>query len=123
MTECAFHRGYIEHARTDVPALATFTVSNHRVSQITERAARCDIPTVKVPAESAGAVSRANCTLDLRRGPIVGDPTNLLVLLVYLQGAAAIFSVRRHHHRGPFHEGRSLTHALTDTAPTELTVA
>eukprot|EP00964_Phaeocystis_antarctica_P038781 scaffold22177_cov72-Phaeocystis_antarctica.AAC.1 len=40
-----------------------------------------------------------------------------------LQGAAAIFRVHRHHHRGPFCEGRGLTHALTDTAPTDLTVA
>jgi len=53
----------------------------------------------------------------------VGDPTNLLVLLVYLQGAAVIFRLGRHHHRGPFCEGRGLTHALTDTAPTDLTVA
>jgi hypothetical protein len=31
--------------------------------------------------------------------------------------------VGRHNHRGPFCEGRGLTHALTDTAPTDLTVA
>ena len=48
---------------------------------------------------------------------------NLLVLLVYLQGAAVIFRLGQHHHRGPFCEGRGLTHALTDTAPTDLTVA
>ena len=53
----------------------------------------------------------------------MGDPSNLLVLLVYLQGAAVIFRVGRHHHRGPFCEGQALTHALTDTAPTDLTVA
>ena len=53
----------------------------------------------------------------------MSDPTNLLVLLVYLQGAAVIFRLGRHHHRGPFCEGRGLTHALTDTAPTDLTVA
>ena len=29
----------------------------------------------------------------------------------------------RHHHRGPLCEGRGLTHALTHTAPTDLTVA
>ena len=52
-----------------------------------------------------------------------GAPSNLLVLLVYLQGAAVIFRLGRHHHRGPFCEGRGLTHALTDTAPTDLTVA
>ena len=51
------------------------------------------------------------------------DPSNLLVLLVYLQGAAVIFRLGRHHHRGPFCEGQGLTHALTDTAPTDLTVA
>ena len=39
---------YIAHARTDVPALATFTVS--------QSAALC--LTMKVPAESAGAVAR-----------------------------------------------------------------
>ena len=38
-------------------------------------------------------------------------------------GVAATFRVGRHHHRGPLHEGRGLTHALTDTAPTDLTVA
>ena len=53
----------------------------------------------------------------------MGDPTNLLVLLVYLQGEASIFRLGWHHHRGPFCEGRGLTHALTDTAPTDLTVA
>ena len=53
----------------------------------------------------------------------MGDPSNLLVLLVYLQGAAVIFRLGQHHHRGPFCEGRGLTHALTDTAPTDLTVA
>ena len=53
----------------------------------------------------------------------MGDPTNLLVLLVYLQGEASIFRLGWHHHRGPFCESRGLTHALTDTAPTDLTVA
>ena len=53
----------------------------------------------------------------------MGDPANLLVLLVYLQGAAVIFRLGRHHHCGPFCEGRGLTHALTDIAPTDLTVA
>ena len=32
-----------------------------------------------------------------------------------------IFRGHRHHHRGPFCESRGLTHALTDTAPTDLT--
>ena len=49
----------------------------------------------------------------------------MVLMLVHLQGAAAIFRVGRHHHRGPFCEGRGLTHALThtDTPPTDLTVA
>jgi len=47
----------------------------------------------------------------------------MVLMLVNLQGAAVIFRVGRHHHRGPFCEGRGLTHALTDTAPTDLTVA
>ena len=62
-------------------------------------------------------------TLDLKRRRLVGDPPNLLVLLVYLQGAAVIFRLGRHHHRGPFCEGQGLPHALTDTPPTDLTVA
>merc|ERR1712194_62195 len=66
---------------------------------------------------------RDNCSLNLKRRRLVGDPSNLLVLLVNLQGAAVIFRVGWHHHRGPFCEGRGLTHALTDTAPTDLTVA
>jgi hypothetical protein len=58
----------------------------------------------------------------------VPDPHNYgaeLLMLVHLllQGAAVIFRVGRHHHHGPFCEGRGLTHALTDTAPTDLTVA
>ena len=53
----------------------------------------------------------------------MGDPTNLLVLLVCLEGVASIFRVGRHHHRGPLCAGRGLTHALTATAPTDLTVA
>ena len=45
------------------------------------------------------------------------------LVLAHLQGAAATFRVGRHHHRGPLHEGQGLTHALTHTAPTDLTVA
>ena len=45
-----------------------------------------------------------------------------MVVLAHLQGVAATFRVGRHHHRGPLCEGRGLTHALTDTAPTDLTV-
>ena len=46
-----------------------------------------------------------------------------MVVLAHLQYVAATFRVGRHHHRAPLHEGRGLTHALTDTAPTDLTVA
>ena len=53
----------------------------------------------------------------------VADSHNLMVVLAHLQGVAATFRVGRHHHRGPLHEGRGLTHALTHTAPTDLTVA
>ena len=47
----------------------------------------------------------------------------MVLMLVNLQGAAVIFRVGRHYHRGPFCEGRGLTHALIDTPPTDLTVA
>ena len=46
-----------------------------------------------------------------------------MVVLAHLQGVAATFRVGRHRHRGPLHEGRGLTHALTHIAPTDLTVA
>ena len=45
-----------------------------------------------------------------------------MVVLADLQSVVATFRVGRHHHRGPLHEGQGLTHALTDTAPTDLTV-
>jgi hypothetical protein len=53
----------------------------------------------------------------------VADSHNLMVVLAHLQGVAVTFRVGRHHHRAPLHEGRGLTHALTHTAPTDLTVA
>jgi hypothetical protein len=53
----------------------------------------------------------------------VADSHNLMVVLADLQGVAATFRVGLHHHRGPFYEGRGFTHALTPTAPTDLTVA
>ena len=53
----------------------------------------------------------------------MADSHNLMVVLANLQGVAATFRVCRHYHRGPLHEGRSLTHALTHDAPTDLTVA
>ena len=53
----------------------------------------------------------------------MADSHNLMVVLAHLQGVAATFRVGRHHHPGPLHEGRGLTHALTHDAPTDLTVA
>ena len=117
-----FRRRNSDHTSLDV---WTDVRTTRHLHGRTERGARC--ATVKVPAESADAVARYfNCTLgtlDLKRRRLLGDPPNLLVLLVYLQGAAVIFRLGRHHHRGPFCEGQGLTHALTDTAPTDLTVA
>jgi hypothetical protein len=55
----------------------------------------------------------------LTTGALCPTRTTMVLMLVNLQGAAAIFRVGRHHHRGPFCEGRSLTHALTDTPPTD----
>ena len=46
-----------------------------------------------------------------------------MVVPAHLQGVAATFRVGRHHHLGPLCEGRGLTHGLTHTAPTDLTVA
>ena len=45
------------------------------------------------------------------------------MVLAHLQGVAATFRVGRHHHRGPLYEALGRTHALTDIAPTDLTVA
>ena len=45
----------------------------------------------------------------------------MVLMLVHLQDAAVIFRVGRHHHHGPLCEGRGLTHAHTDTPPTDLT--
>jgi hypothetical protein len=86
-----------------------------------KRAARC--LTVTVPAESA-AQSRDNCSLNSDdRRLLCPTRTTMVLMLVHLQGAAAIFRVGRHNHHGPLCEGRGLTHALTDTPPTDLTVA
>ena len=48
-----------------------------------------------------------------------------MVVLAHLQPGLGChtFRVGRHHHRAPLHEGQGLTHALTDTAPTDLTVS
>ena len=59
----------------------------------------------------------------LTTGALCPTRTTMVLMLVHLQGAAAIFRVGRHHHHGSFCEGRGLTHALTDTPPTDLTVA
>ena len=59
----------------------------------------------------------------LTTGALCPTRTTMVLMLVHLQGAAVIFRVGRHHHHGPFCEGRGLTHALTDTAPTDLTVS
>ena len=56
-------------------------------------------------------------------GALCPTRTTMVLMLVNLQGAAVIFRVGRHHHRRPFCEGRGLAHALTDTPPTDLTVA
>jgi hypothetical protein len=83
-----------------------------------ERAARC--LTVRVSAESAGAVA-SNVffeSLTTQQSGRLAQPDG---------GAGApagrgyhTFRVGRHHHRGPLHEGRGLTHALAHIAPTDL---
>ena len=45
------------------------------------------------------------------------------MVLAHPQGVAATFRLGQHHYLGPLYEDRSLTHALTDTASTDLTVA
>ena len=86
-----------------------------------ERAARC--LTVKVSAESAGAVASTMFfqSLTTRQSRRLAQPDGGAGTPA--QGVAATFRVGRHHHRGPLHEGRGLTHALTQIAPTDLTVA
>ena len=59
----------------------------------------------------------------LTTGALCPTRTTMVLMLVHLQGAAVIFRVGRHHHHGSFCEGQGLTHALTDTPPTDLTVA
>jgi len=84
----------------------------------TERAARCG--TVKVSAESFDAVSSEIIVPStLTTGALCLTRTTMVLMLVNLQGAAVIFRVGRHHHRGQLCEGRGLTHALTDTPPTD----
>ena len=45
------------------------------------------------------------------------------MVLAHPQGVAATFRVGQHYYSGPLYEDRGLTHALTDTASTDLTVA
>ena len=45
------------------------------------------------------------------------------MVLAHPQGVAATFRVGQHYYPGPLYEDRSLTHALTDTASTDLAVA
>ena len=54
---------------------------------------------------------------------LVREEPRELSVLAHLQGVAATFRVGRHHHRGPLYEALGRTHALTDIAPTDLTVA
>ena len=86
-----------------------------------ERAARC--LTVKVSAESAGAVASTMFfqSLTNRQSRRLAQPDGGAGTPAgrgcHLQGRSAP------HHCGPLHEGRGLTHALTHIAPTDLTVA
>ena len=77
------------HAWTDGPPPATFTVYH------IERAVRCG--TVKVSAESAGAVASNVFLRSLTIPDKVADSHNLMVVLAHLQGVAATFRVGRHH--------------------------
>ena len=72
-----------------------------------ERAVRCG--TVKVSAESAGAVASNVFLRSLTIPDKVADSHNLMVVLAHLQDVAATFRVGRHHHRGPLCEGRGLS--------------
>jgi hypothetical protein len=97
-----------------VPPHATFTV-------------RCSALRAVLPREGPSRIGRRSLEIivpsTLTTGALCPTRTTMVLMLVHLQGAAVIFRVGRHHHHGPFCEGRGLTHALTDTAPTDLTVA
>ena len=106
---------FVEGTQSRVDGRAT----TRHLHGTTERAARCG--TVKVSAESFDAVSSEIIVPStLTTGALCLTRTTMVLMLVNLQGAAVIFRVGRHHHRGPFCEGRGLTHALTDTAETPL---
>ena len=112
--------------------IARFSVKEHRarvdgratarhLHGIIERAVRCD--TVKVSAESAGAVASTMFLESL--------PTRQSGRLAQPDGGAGTPAGRGCHLQGRSappswttpHEGRGLTHALTHDAPTDLTVA
>jgi hypothetical protein len=97
-----------------VPPHATFTV-------------RCSALRAVLPREGPSRIGRRSLEIivpsTLTTGALCPTRTTMVLMLVHLQGAAVIFRVGRHHHRGPFCEGRGLTHALTDKPPTNLTVA
>ena len=80
----------------------------------TERAARCG--TVKVSAESFDAVSSEIIVPStLTTGALCLTRTTMVLMLVNLQGAAVIFRVGRHHHRGQLCEGRGQSHTPSQT--------
>jgi hypothetical protein len=100
-----------------VPPHATFTV-------------RCSALRAVLPREGPSRIGRRSLEIivpsTLTTGALCPTRTTMVLMLVHLQGAAVIFRVGvvgtiiMDH---CFCEGRGLTHALTDTAPTDLTVA
>ena len=115
------HHAILRRARMDGRATA------RHLDGMIERVVHCH--TVKVSAESAGAVASNVFFASLttrQTADKVADSHNLIA-----DGGAGtpagrgchLQGIGRHHHRGPLHEGRGLTHALTDIAPTDLTVA
>ena len=79
----------------------------------------CTTPNLHVAVRSLEIIVPSTLTT----GALCPTRTTMVLMLVNLQGAAVIFRVGRHHHHGSLCEGRGLTHALTDTPPTDLTVA
>ena len=83
-------------------------------------------------SQGKGLIRIGQCRREQRVPSISDSPTKcttrttcaqLLVVLAHPQGVAATFRLGQHHYLGPLYEDRSLTHALTDTASTDLTVA
>ena len=121
-------RGLVEF----VP-IARFSAKEHRarvdgratarhLHGIIDRTVRCY--TVKVSAESAGAVASTMFleSLPTRQSGRLAQPDGGAGTPAG-RGCLLHIRVGRHHYRGPLHEGRGLTHALTHIAPTDLTVA